>query len=200
MIFPHMPSAHSVIHISFKSTLSSYAVHYQYPPTPHMTPIHLSSPILTLFAPFHSLALSDHLSPPLLNQVSLIYQTPSSLSSPLSVFLIHSPLWRRVPPSRAEQNGSERRCCCGRWLTARGCEQAKNPSRVRKEREDDTPFRRSARAFAQPEMGTCACVQTPSAVLAGAGASGHVATFTKPDEPGRRHAHRRDTAIFNVPV
>lgn len=69
----------------------------------HMTPIYLSSPILTLFAPFHSLALSDHLSPPLLNQVSLIYQTFPSLPSPLFVSLQALLSW-------PEQNRSEQYC------------------------------------------------------------------------------------------
>lgn len=71
----------------------------------HMTPIHLPSPILTLLAPFHSLALSDHLSPPLLNQISLIYHTLSSISSPFLVSLIHSAACRgaALVLGRAEQ-------------------------------------------------------------------------------------------------
>lgn len=51
-----------------------------------MAPIHLPSPILTLCAPFHSLALSDHLFPPLLNHAALIYHPLSSRSSSLFPF------------------------------------------------------------------------------------------------------------------
>lgn len=41
-------------------------------------------------------------------------------------------------------------------------------------------------------MDPCACVQTRESI--------HAPTCTKWDKPRRRHAHRRDTAIFNVPV
>lgn len=92
----------------------------------HMTPIYLSSPILTLFAPFHSLALSDHLSPPLLNQVSLIYQTFPSLHTPLFVSLHHAAKPFFLGLSRTDENNT-----VAHWLMTRGCGQTKKPIKAK---------------------------------------------------------------------
>lgn len=92
-----------------------------------MTPIHLSSPILTLFAPFNS-ALSDHLAPSLLNQTSLIYHPSVHYLHPFSSFssILHHAA--KASLSWAEQNRSEQhRRCCGHRLMTRVCGQGKTP-------------------------------------------------------------------------
>lgn len=91
----------------------------------------LTSPILTLLAPFHSLALSDHLSPPLLNQASLIYQkTLSSLSS--SLFSPPHPFSSTTPAallclglSRTDRSSLRR--CRGHRLITRGLLTSQKP-------------------------------------------------------------------------
>lgn len=172
-----MLSAHSVIHILFTSALSSYVVYYQYPPLwcPFISP-HLFIPSLPHFTHW----LSPVPTPP---KSSLPHPSAlSSLSSSLFVFLIHSPLGCLAPLSSwVERKRSEQHCRrCGRRLMTRGYEQARNPSRVEDEREDDIPIKRYARTQMEKSM--------------------HAPTCTKSDKPRQRHAHRRDTAIFNVPV
>lgn len=150
MIFPHMPSTHCYPYFLHQHTfilchllsISTYCS--------HMTPIYLSSPILTLFAPFHSLALSDHLSPPLLNQVSLIYQTFPSLPSPLFVSLQALLSW-------PEQNRSEQYCgslANGKRLWTN----KKNKLRLKEDREYDTPMKRYACTFRFKHLLLCSWV------------------------------------------
>lgn len=83
-----------------------------------MTHIYLFSPILTLLAPFHPLALSDHLFPSLLNQVALIHQT-LSVTPFTSPTMLLRPLF--IGPHRADQDTND---CCGRRLMTTGCKQA----------------------------------------------------------------------------
>ena len=91
----------------------------------------LTSPILTLLAPFHSLALSDHLSPPLLNQASLIYQKPSlhylhPFFSPPHPFSCTTPAELLcLGLSRTDRNSLRR--CCGRRLITRGLLTSQKP-------------------------------------------------------------------------